>query len=63
MSDNIAAKVIALHWHDGERAIPEATLEVEHDNGDRQLFVIQVLRMTDRISGNLKPPRKRKVSR
>jgi hypothetical protein len=48
------AKVVSLHWEEQERAIQEATLEVEHGNGDRQLFVIQVLRMTNRLTGEMK---------
>lgn len=51
---NVQAKVISLHWNEKKEAIQEATLEVEHSNGDRQLFVIQILRMTDRITGELK---------
>jgi hypothetical protein len=47
----IHAKVIGLHWEDRDTATQEATLEVEHPNGDRQLFVIPILRMTDRITG------------
>ena len=45
------AKVISLHWEERDTAIQEATLEVEHPNGDRQLFVIPVVRMTDRLTG------------
>lgn len=48
------AKVISLHWEEKPTAISEATLEVEHENGDRQLFVIRVLRMTDRLTGEMK---------
>jgi hypothetical protein len=50
----VQAKVIGLHWEEHATAVPEATLEVEHPNGDRQLFVIQILRMTDRLSGEMK---------
>ena len=57
----VQAKVIGLHWEEQDTAIQEATLEVEHPNGDRQLFVIQILRMTDRLSGELKPKGKRRV--
>ena len=53
------ARVISLHWKECEHAIQEATLEVEHANGDRQLFVISILRMTDRIRGEMKPKRAR----
>lgn len=48
------AKVISLHWDEKATSVSEATLEVEHENGDRQLFVIRVLRMTDRLTGELK---------
>ena len=48
------AKVISLHWEERKEAVQEATLEVEHPNGDIQLFVISVIRMTDRISGEMK---------
>jgi hypothetical protein len=48
------ATVISLHWEEQKTAIQEATLEVEHPNGDRQLFVIPILRMTDRLTGELK---------
>lgn len=47
-------RVVALHWEEKPTAINEATLEVEHVNGDRQLFVIPILRMTDRITGEMK---------
>ncbi len=46
----VRARVVALHFRDIETAVEQATLEVEHENGDKQLFVIQVLRMTDRIT-------------
>jgi hypothetical protein len=49
------ARVLALHWEERTTAIVEATLEVEHRNGDRQLFVIPILRMTDRMTGEMKP--------
>ena len=49
--------VLRLHWEEKPTAIQEATLEVEHTNGDRQLFVIPILRMTDRLTGELKPVR------
>jgi hypothetical protein len=52
------ARVVSLHWEDGDVASQEATMEVEHPNGDRQLFVIPILRMTDRIKGEMKPTRK-----
>lgn len=52
----IQAKVISLHWEERPTAIFEATLEVEHPNGDRQLFVIPIARMTDRLPGEMKPP-------
>jgi hypothetical protein len=55
------AKVISLHWEERATAIQEATLEVEHPNGDRQLFVIQIIRMTDRIQGEMKKLAKAKV--
>jgi hypothetical protein len=47
----VEAKVISLHWEEQACAVPEATLEVEHANGDRQLFVIAIVRMTDRLPG------------
>jgi hypothetical protein len=47
-------RVLSLHWEERETAIPEATLEVEHPNGDRQFFVIPITRMTDRITGQMK---------
>jgi len=55
------ARVMSLHWEEQEHAIQEATLEVRHDNGDRQLFVIRILRMTDRITGEMKPKRSRRT--
>jgi len=56
------ARVLGLHWEERATAIQEMTLEVEHDNGDRQLFVIPVLRMTDRVTGEMKhrPAKKRR---
>ena len=53
----IQAKVLSLHWEERPTATQEATLEVEHENGDRQLFVIQILRMTDRLTGEMKKRR------
>jgi hypothetical protein len=55
------SRVISLHWEEQPTAIQEATLEVQHENGDRQLFVIQVLRMTDRLKGEMKPKPKAKI--
>jgi hypothetical protein len=55
------ARVLSLHWEEQEHAIQEATLEVQHDNGDRQLFVISILRMTDRIQGEMKPKRAKRT--
>jgi hypothetical protein len=52
------AKVISLHWEEKATAIQEATLEVEHPNGERQLFVIPILRMTDRLTGEMHAQRK-----
>jgi hypothetical protein len=46
----VMARVVSLHWEDRETAIQEATLEVEHENGERQLFVIPIVRMTNRLS-------------
>jgi hypothetical protein len=54
----IAADVIRLHWEEKKTATQEATLEVRHANGDCQLFVIQILRMTDRM-----PPDDRTTTR
>lgn len=45
----IQAKVLNLHWSEKAEAVQEATLEVEHVDGERQLFVIPILRMTERI--------------
>ena len=39
------ARVVSLHWEERNTAIQEATLEVEHPNGDRQLFVVSIVRM------------------
>jgi hypothetical protein len=50
----VQARVVSLHWEEQETAIQEATLEVEHSNGDRQLFVIPIVRMTDRMTGEMK---------
>jgi hypothetical protein len=52
------ARVVSLHWEEQTWSSQEATLEVEHENGDRQLFVIPILRMTDRLKGEMKPKRK-----
>jgi hypothetical protein len=51
------ARVVSLHWEEQTWSSQEATLEVEHENGDRQLFVIPILRMTDRLKGEMKPKR------
>ena len=48
------AKIISLHWEEKKEAVQEATLEVEFSNGDRQLFVIPILRMTDVLTGEMK---------
>jgi hypothetical protein len=54
MSETVTqARVISLHWIERPTAIQEATLEVEHSNGDHQLFVIPIVRMTDRLSGEM----------
>lgn len=53
----VQAKVISLHWEEQATAIQEATLEVEHANGDRQLFVLHIVRMTDRLTGEMKKKR------
>ena len=50
MSRIVWAKVVGLHWEDTREAVQEATLEVEHLDGSSQFFVIQVLRMTDKIA-------------
>jgi len=55
------ARVVSLHWEDRETAAQEATLEVEHENGERQLFVIPILRMTNRLTGELKAPKGRRA--
>ncbi len=47
-------KVLSLHWEEKKTAIQEATLEVELPNGERQLFVIPILRMTDPLTGQVK---------
>jgi hypothetical protein len=57
------ARVIGLHWEETPTAIQEATLEVEHLDGDRQLFVIPIVRMTNRITGELKPEKAGKKKR
>jgi hypothetical protein len=44
------AKVIRLHWEEKNTAIWQATLEVQFENGDIQMFVIPVTAMTNRIS-------------
>jgi hypothetical protein len=46
----VYAHVLHLHWDDRDSATTEATLEVEHENGDRQLFVVPILRMSERIA-------------
>ena len=48
------AKIISLHWEEKKEAVQEATLEVQFSNGDRQLFVIPILRMTDVLTGEMK---------
>ncbi len=48
------ARVLSLHWEEQPTAVQEATLEVEHGNGDRQLFVLPILRMTDRLTDAVK---------
>ena len=45
----INAKVLDLHWNEIDTSCTEATLEVEHSNGDRQYFVIDIVRMSNRI--------------
>lgn len=43
------AKVLNIHWDETEHSVWEATLEAEHENGDIQMFVIPISRMTNRI--------------
>ena len=50
------ARVLRLHWEERAHAVQEATLEVEHPNGDRQLFVIPIVRMSDRLSMDVTTP-------
>jgi hypothetical protein len=57
----VQAKVVSLHWEEQPTAISAATLEVEHENGDRQLFVVPILLMTDRMSGEMKKHRPRPI--
>ncbi len=51
----IKARVVSLHWEENANASQEATLEVEHENGDRQMFVLPILRMTNRIKSERRP--------
>ena len=44
----IKGKIVNLHWREEEYAAQEASIEVELDNGDIQMFVVPVLRMTRR---------------
>jgi hypothetical protein len=43
------ARVINLHWDDIAHSIQEATIEVEFPTGDTQLFVVPIVRMTNRL--------------
>lgn len=43
------AKVLNLHWDEKETSVWEATLEVQHEDGDIQMFVIPITRMTNRM--------------
>jgi len=45
----VQAKVMNLHFDQKETAVQEATLEVMFENGDRQMFVVPILRMTEVI--------------
>jgi len=54
----IQARVVSLHWEEKSTATNEATLEVEFPNGDRQMFVIEIKRMTDRLTWNRRPKKK-----
>lgn len=45
----VQAKVLNLHWDEKDTAVQEATLEVMFENGDRQMFVVPIVRMTNRI--------------
>lgn len=58
---SVCARVIWLHWLEQRDAVQEATLEVEHLTGERQLFVVPVLRMTDRLPASA--PRDKGVTR
>lgn len=43
------AKVLNLHWDEKDTSVWEASLEVEHEDGSTQMFVIPIVRMTNRI--------------
>jgi hypothetical protein len=43
------AKVLNIHWDEKETSVWEATLEAEHEDGSIQMFVIPIVRMTNRI--------------
>jgi hypothetical protein len=58
----VQAKVVALHWEDLKVASQTATLEVEHSNGDRQYFVIQIVRMSERVGAGNGAPDKPQAS-
>lgn len=44
----IKGRILNLHWREEEYAAQEASIEVEHENGDIQMFVVPILRMTKR---------------
>lgn len=45
----VKGKILNLHWREESYAANEASIEVELPNGDIQMFVVQVIRMTNRI--------------
>jgi len=47
------ARVINMHWDDVPHSIQEATIEVQFPNGDTQLFVVSIVRMTNRLPARI----------
>ncbi len=46
------AKVLNIHWDEKATSVWEATLEAQHEDGTIQMFVIPIVRMTNRIKND-----------
>jgi len=53
----VHAKSVGVHWHEtrAKHAVSEAVVEVEHADGDRQFFTVQILRCSEKFTPEAVP--------